>query len=161
MANSRSSLFATLVGVSLLGVAGVPSAIANDARTTVDKLNQSFMAALQKGDVEALKGLYSPNATMFPPGAPPIVGTAAIGGFWKKMVEAGVKRIEPRTTELETHGDTLIELGTFEAFREGATPIQKGRYVVIWKKENGSWKIFRDLWNTETPPTPQKTGTGS
>jgi len=151
MTYPRSSLFATLTAVSLLGVTGACNA-ADDARATVDKSNQAFMSALQRADIEALTSLYSSNATLFPPGAPPIVGSAAIGEFWKKMVARGVKRIEPKTTEVEAHGDTLIELGTFEAFREAAAPIQRGRYVVIWKRENGSWKIFRDLWNAESLP---------
>jgi ketosteroid isomerase-like protein len=153
MIQLRLPLFARLFAVSLLGVTAAGPAAAEDARATVDKLNQTFMAALQSGDVEKLKSLYSPNATMFPPGAAPVVGSAAIGSFWKKMLERGVKRIEPKTTELEVHGDTLIELGTFEAFREAAAPIQRGRYVVVWKRENNLWKIYRDLWNAETLPT--------
>jgi hypothetical protein len=34
--------------------------------------------------------------------------------------------------------------------------IDKGKYVEIWKKENGEWKIYADIWNTSLPPAPAK-----
>jgi ketosteroid isomerase-like protein len=148
MAYSGSSLLATLMAVSLLGAAVVSNAAANDARATVDKLNQAFMAAFERGDVDGVMRLYSSNATLFPPGTPPIVGATAIGGFWKKIMASGVKRIVPKTTELDVHGDTMIELGEFDVVREAA-PVQRGRFCVIWKRENGNWKVHRDLWNVE------------
>ena len=27
--------------------------------------------------------------------------------------------------------------------------ITEGRYVVVWKRTNGEWKLHRDIWNTE------------
>ncbi len=29
--------------------------------------------------------------------------------------------------------------------------IDKGKYVVAWKKENGNWKLYRDIANTSMP----------
>jgi hypothetical protein len=27
----------------------------------------------------------------------------------------------------------------------------KVKYVVVWKKQGGSWKIIRDIWNSMAP----------
>ena len=32
-------------------------------------------------------------------------------------------------------------------FQDGST--QKARYLVVWKREGGSWKLHRDIWNPE------------
>jgi ketosteroid isomerase-like protein len=26
--------------------------------------------------------------------------------------------------------------------------LDKGKYVAVWKKENGTWKMYRDIWNS-------------
>jgi hypothetical protein len=32
--------------------------------------------------------------------------------------------------------------------------LDKGKYIVIWKKEDGTWKLHRDIWTTSVPPAP-------
>jgi ketosteroid isomerase-like protein len=35
----------------------------------------------------------------------------------------------------------------------GAAQSQSVKYVVVWKKQaDGSWKIFRDIWNSLPAP---------
>lgn len=34
--------------------------------------------------------------------------------------------------------------------------LEKGKYMSALKKENGTWKIFRDIWNTNASPAPAK-----
>jgi ketosteroid isomerase-like protein len=29
--------------------------------------------------------------------------------------------------------------------------IDKGKYIVLWKKEDGKWKLFRDCYNSDLP----------
>ncbi len=29
--------------------------------------------------------------------------------------------------------------------------LDKGKYVVVWKKQNGNWKMYRDIWNSNMP----------
>ena len=41
--------------------------------------------------------------------------------------------------------------GRIEDLREVAKIADKGKYIVIWKKEDGKWKIHRDLSNTDLP----------
>jgi len=35
----------------------------------------------------------------------------------------------------------------------GAMGVTDGKYVVIWKRDGGQWKIHRDIWNTSMPAT--------
>ena len=31
---------------------------------------------------------------------------------------------------------------------------EKGKFIVVWKEENGKWKMHRDIWNSDAPPPP-------
>jgi ketosteroid isomerase-like protein len=35
---------------------------------------------------------------------------------------------------------------------EGGKVVDRGKYIVIWKREQGQWKLHRDIWNTSMPP---------
>jgi len=35
----------------------------------------------------------------------------------------------------------------------GAMGVTNGKYVVIWKRDGGQWRIHRDIWNTSMPTT--------
>ena len=45
----------------------------------------------------------------------------------------------------------LAETGTYEMYGDNNKTLDKGKYVVVWKQENGQWKIYRDIWNTSMP----------
>ena len=52
------------------------------------------------------------------------------------------------TVEFTLDGDTGYEIG--RATLEFATPgagAAAGKYVVIWKREDGAWKWHVDIWN--------------
>jgi hypothetical protein len=34
--------------------------------------------------------------------------------------------------------------------------IDKGKYIAIWRKEDGDWKIFSNMYNSNLPPAPVK-----
>jgi ketosteroid isomerase-like protein len=30
----------------------------------------------------------------------------------------------------------------------------KGKYIVVYKKDGDKWKLYRDIWNSDNPPPP-------
>jgi len=52
---------------------------------------------------------------------------------------------------VEQHGDTAIEVSKAELYAEGDKKIDDAKYIVIWKKENGEWKLHRDIFNSSRP----------
>lgn len=53
--------------------------------------------------------------------------------------------------ELEEHVDTAIEVGQY-TLSGGGQVMDRGTYLVTWKREDGQWKLHRDIWNTSVPP---------
>jgi ketosteroid isomerase-like protein len=81
-----------------------------------------------------------------------VSGRPAIAGFWQARIDAGIAGISLKTVEIEHHGNTAHEVGTFELQSEDGTVLDHGKYVVIWKKEGDSWKIHRDIFNSSVAP---------
>jgi ketosteroid isomerase-like protein len=48
-----------------------------------------------------------------------------------------------------------FEVGTYAMKLKDGTVADRGKYVVVWLKEDGKWKLHRDIWNTSLPaPAP-------
>ena len=64
----------------------------------------------------------------------------------------GVKAAKLESVEVEGHGDSAVEIGKYELYAAGQQRVDHGKYVVIWKREQGEWMLWRDIWNTSVPP---------
>jgi uncharacterized protein (TIGR02246 family) len=148
MSKSRYVVFV----LSAVLAATMAVAAQGDARAAIEAANQQFIAAVAKGDAAALAGMYTTAAIAFPPNGEPAKGRAAIQKLWQGVVASGIKGATLTTSEVETHGDTAHEVGNYEMKVEGGKVVDRGKYVVIWKREQGQWKLHRDIWNTSMPP---------
>ena len=66
-------------------------------------------------------------------------------------VDSGIKGVTVTTLEVEVSGDTAHEVGTYGLMGDGGKVLDAGKYVVVWKREDGKWKLHRDIWNTSVP----------
>lgn len=128
-----------------IGLASQP-ARAEDIRKAIDAGNAAFRTALLAGDARKISGLYTANADVIPAGAPIASGRAAIAAFWQGAIDAGVKDLALETRGVEAAGDLAIEDGA-ATFTSADGALSSSRYVVVWKREGGSWKLHRDIWN--------------
>ena len=65
----------------------------------------------------------------------------------------GLKEAVLETIDLEEHGDTAIETGHYVLKADGGVVADHGKYIVVWKNEGGTWKLHKDIWNTNQPAT--------
>lgn len=121
---------------------------ADEARDAVEAGNQAFIAAFLKGDADALAQLYTEDAQVIAPGAPVARGRSAIAAAWQRTLDTGVQGLRLDTAEVESSGDLACETGIVRLVARDGTESQ-GRYVVVWKREGGRWKLHRDIWNSE------------
>jgi len=139
-------------GVALAVLAGTALAAAQDARAAIEAVNKEFMAAVIRGDAAGLAALYTTTAQALPQGGDFAKGPAAIRAVMQGALDAGIKQLVLTTLEVETHGDTAHEVGAFTAKGKDGAVLDQGKYVVVWKKEGGRWKLHRDIWNSSQPP---------
>ena len=112
--------------------------------------NQTFMDRFAKGAVN-MGELYTTNGQLLFANNDIIQGTAAINTFWKNGYDGGLKRVKLETVEAEQEGDVVIELGRYTLYGTNDIQLDRGKYIVIWKQENGQWKLHRDIGNTSMP----------
>jgi ketosteroid isomerase-like protein len=146
----RYSLLTTLLVLGLGTSAFAQAAKADPVRAAIEKENAAFSAAFARGDVAAVAAAYAEDAIAFPPDADMVRGRAAIQALWQSLREAGAKSLSLTTVDVHSSGGLAAETGTAVLKIQppgSAEQSQSVKYVVVWKRQAGGWKIFRDIWN--------------
>ncbi|MGE3771518.1 MAG: DUF4440 domain-containing protein [Gammaproteobacteria bacterium] len=110
--------------------------------------NKALGAAVVAGDAKAVGKMYTGRARLMPPNADFFKGTKAITGFWQGALDMGIRGVALKTMEVEQLGSTAIEVGTYALTGGGGATLDKGKYLVVWKKEGGAWKLHHDIFNS-------------
>ena len=131
---------------------------AQSPRDAIEAALVTFAAAFNKGDDQAVAAHYAEDAALLPPDAARVDGRANIQKFWKGAIDAGLRDLTLKAVEVEAVGDWAFEVGevTYSAPGTGdARATASGKDIVVWKKEaDGSWRLYRDIWNSN-PASPQ------
>jgi len=119
-----------------------------EVRTAIEAANAKLCAAVAAGDAAACAAFYTTDACLMVPGADFLRGHEAIAAGFGGMIGGGVKGLELVALEVEAFGDTATEVGTYRVLAEGGAVADHGKYVVVWKNQDGGWYIHRDIINT-------------
>ena len=117
--------------------------------------NDEFEAAFERSDAAAIANLYTPNGLLLPTGMNAIQGSAGIEAFWQGAMEMGIKRVKLDSQDVEELTDTAIELGHYTLFGPNDQLLDQGKYLVVWKEQQGQWKLYQDIWNSSMPAPAQ------
>jgi uncharacterized protein (TIGR02246 family) len=135
-------------------IAGLPSAVSAQnaaVKAAIDANNKKFGAAVAAGNAAGVAGLYTDDAMVLPPNGESVSGRAAIEKLFGTLVAAGIKEITLTATEVEAHGDAATEIGMYSVKDGTGKEIDRGKYMVAWKRVQGQWKLHRDIWNSNLP----------
>jgi uncharacterized protein (TIGR02246 family) len=116
-------------------------------RAEITKLSQAWQAAYNAADATALAALYSPDATVMPPGGEPVTGSAAIKAFFAGDVATGATNTLT-ISDVVGSADLAVEIGKWVAQAKDGKHLDHGSYVTVYRKVSGGWKIYRDTWNS-------------
>jgi uncharacterized protein (TIGR02246 family) len=117
----------------------------------INETNQLFMNAFSAGDAEKVAGFYTANCRFLPDNGDPVDGRANVQELLQSMMDGGVSSVELITWEVEDCGDTAIEVGRVIMRGDADELIDDGKFIVIWKKEEGGWRLHRDIVNSSLP----------
>jgi uncharacterized protein (TIGR02246 family) len=125
-------------------------ATAVDVHEHVRASNDLFCDALKRGAPEEMAEMYTPDGQLMPPGGDFVRGHEAIEDFWRGVLDTGVEGLKLHSVELEVLADTAVEAGRYDLLGPGGTRLDEGKYLVVWKEVRGTWKLHRDIWNSNT-----------
>ena len=146
---------------SLLVLAGC----ANPANPAVDReletrvirdLNRQWSDATKAKDVEKILSFYASGATAAFPDKPAAVGVTALRTLWQQdLAIPGLLTLswEPETIDVSVSGDMASDFGRVlsEWQTPGGVVKSRDKYLAVWKKIDGAWKVSYDTWNTNAP----------
>ena len=141
----RLSQIAVLVACLLL-IAGLAAA---QSKTVIQRADDKWAEAFNKGDAAALAAMYTEDAYMLPPGAEMMKGRRAIAAFWGQQMRQ-IGDVKCTAFDVKPLGrNAAREIGTC-SFKTKAQPSQDGalKYAVVWEKVGREWELLQDIWNT-------------
>ena len=118
--------------------------ILNDIRKADDAFEKNF----NQGNAAGIAELYTNDGMLLPTGSDFIKGKEAIRDFWQGAMNLGLKEAKLDILEVELQGDTVVEVGRYQLKGAGDEVLDQGKYLVVWKQEEGQWRLHRDIWNT-------------
>jgi uncharacterized protein (TIGR02246 family) len=121
---------------------------ATDIHAAIRAADDRFESTFEEGNAAGMANLYTDNGMLLPTGSDFVKGKEAIEAFWQRAMDIGVKNAKLDIVEIEKHGDTAIEVGQYMLSSADDKVMDQGKYVVIWKHEDGAWKLHRDIWNS-------------
>lgn len=125
------------------------------AKKVIDSLNAEFGNYVSKGDSVGLAAMYSSDAKLMAPNFPAASGKSQIQSAFSGMFAAyGPVNLTLTAEEVLGNGVLLTDVGTYKITDKTGKEIEKGKYVDIWKMEDGKWKLYRDIFNSDNPPVP-------
>jgi ketosteroid isomerase-like protein len=160
----RVPALALLLGISLLAGACATKdrrAEVAELKTTIEGVNGRFADAFARRDVAALGQLYAADAEALPPGSGPVAGRIAIQDMWKGLMSLPVGRIQLTTIEVDGNGETAWEAGRYVLIGSNGGTMDEGKYIVLWKREPDGWKLYRDMWSSNSPQQAPAAGTSA
>jgi ketosteroid isomerase-like protein len=83
-----------------------------------------------------------------------VSGKKEIESAFGQMLAAGIGSASLTTVEVWGNEALVAEEGTYTLMDKAGKEIDKGKYIVLWKMEDGKWKLFRDCFNSDLPPAP-------
>jgi ketosteroid isomerase-like protein len=125
-------------------------------KATIEAKNTAFAKAFVTGDSATMVDNYTPDGKIFPPNAPAFIGRAAIAGLVSSYLKYGIKEFKDETTALYGNEDNLIEEGNYLMGDGKGKTLDKGKYLVIWRRIGTDWKVYSDIFNSSSPAAASK-----
>lgn len=122
-----------------------------EVRRIIEGRNADAVRWYATGDAESLANLFADDAWQMPPNAPPLVGREVIHAFWKNALNWGSWNFELQTQDVVVSGSLAVERGKYRlrfTAKPGASQMptldDHGNYVVLWRHDDGEWRVVWD-----------------
>ena len=120
-------------------------------REAIADANKDFMVNFNRGDAAGMADLYTDDGQVLPPNSDFVIGKEAIQAFWQALMDMGIKEAKLDIVEVEEQDDLAVEVSKYTLQGEEGQVLDQGKYIVIWKRVDGQWKLHRDIFNSSLP----------
>ncbi len=129
----------------------------DEVRAAIAAIDKKFMEDANRGDAAVGAAAYTDDAILMPPNHSPLEEKQAIEQYLAEIApQFQASNFQLSILEVDVQGDTTIVRGTYSAnitIPGVDAPMEdRGKTLQVWKKQaDGSWKLHRDIWNSNMP----------
>jgi len=155
MTNLRSVLiivvFSSIIFTGCQSKTEQTSTSLQQAKREIAKSNKLYFQGFSRGDSSIFLARYASDCCIMPPNAPMICGQDAALNFFRFAYQnLGLR--DGRFISKEVYGldeNFVCEVGLFVLYKGDKTEIDRGKYLVLWKKTPAGWQMFRDSFSSD------------
>lgn len=125
----------------------------------IRELDESWLAATRRRDLDGMMAIYAPDAQELLPGLPAVGGRDAIREFYRQLI-ASLPRFDyafaiDEVTIAES-ADLAVARGSYRFTYDDAKPdeVDVGKFVGVWVFHSGDWRLQLNISNSDVPPAP-------
>lgn len=122
-----------------------------ETRKEIDEANRQFINLFNSSDSVGLANMFTIDGKSMEPNEPSFNGRSQIQTHYSVVMKSGANKLGLLTTGLWGNENMLAEEGEYTFMSNDDKQLDRGKYIVLWKKENGEWKLFRDCYNSDLP----------
>lgn len=121
-----------------------------EAKKAIAASNAIYFESFAKNDPSIFVNRYAKDACILAPNAPAMCGREAAAQFFKTAYdEFGLKNGKFITTAVYGDGKEYVtEEGLWQSFDAQGKLFDDGKFLVLWKKTEEGWKMFRDSFSS-------------
>jgi uncharacterized protein (TIGR02246 family) len=129
----------------------------NNVRAAIEAQAAKWQASFNSGDGAGIAALYTDDGQIMPPGAATVRGRENVAAYWRDALSAGGVDVTLEVLELVAQGKHATEVGRFSMTDADGNRVDQGKYLVLWRQEQGEWRMARDIWNSDGAPAAEAT----
>lgn len=119
-------------------------------REEIASANRRLMDYFLHDDAIGAGACYTDDAQLLVPHMEPFKGRATIQAVWKSTMGHG-HTLDFKTWELEGDDSSALDIGQYTRLDSAGATLDRGKYIVLWNRVAGDWKIHRDMLCTSLP----------
>ena len=123
-------------------------------RRADEQFAAAVSAAMSSKDMATVMSHYAADAVVMMPNEAPAQGTEEIRDLYDRMLPVATSLTWSASQVMVARAaDMGITRGSFQmAIQTPAGPVEdRGKYLTVWKKVDGEWKVAFDIGNTDLP----------
>lgn len=116
---------------------------------------RQWVETVKTGDGDKVAQFYTRSGKFLPPNQPIASGRQEIANAWNGLLKMPNVKLTfgPVLVEVAESCDLGYDIGTYKLGFDGPNGRveDEGKYVVVWRKEDGEWRAAADILNTSKP----------
>jgi ketosteroid isomerase-like protein len=121
-----------------------------EVKEAIAESNAIYFQSFVKNDPSIFADRYADDACIMAPFAEQVCGREnAIKFFNEAYIKDGLRNGKFFTTAVYGDGKEYVtEEGIYQSFDKNGELLDEGKFLVLWKKTNKGWKMYRDSFSS-------------